>query len=53
MFCEQCGNEIDEYTVFCPKCGTKVKQSIIKGEIIWFTLIAIFILSLSVFFVIY
>ena len=24
-YCEKCGNEIDEETTFCPKCGTNVK----------------------------
>lgn len=24
MYCTKCGNEIDENTLFCPKCGTKV-----------------------------
>ena len=24
MFCSKCGNEVDEGTVFCPKCGEKL-----------------------------
>lgn len=27
MFCNKCGNEIDEKSKFCNKCGTKINQS--------------------------
>lgn len=26
MYCNKCGNEIDEKSEFCSKCGTKIKQ---------------------------
>ncbi|RLI34767.1 hypothetical protein DRO66_08265, partial [Candidatus Bathyarchaeota archaeon] len=28
-YCEKCGNEIDEETTFCPKCGANVKTPVI------------------------
>ena len=28
-YCEKCGNEIDEETTFCPKCGANVKAPVI------------------------
>ena len=24
MFCEKCGNEVDENTKYCDKCGAKI-----------------------------
>lgn len=27
MFCVKCGNQIDDDALFCPMCGTKVKQN--------------------------
>lgn len=32
MFCNKCGNEIDEKSEFCSKCGTKIKQSSKKEQ---------------------
>lgn len=32
-FCFNCGNEIDEKAEICPKCGVRVKQVPIHGEI--------------------
>ena len=26
MYCNKCGNEVDEKSEFCSKCGTKIKQ---------------------------
>lgn len=27
MFCSNCGNEIKDGEVFCPKCGTAIENS--------------------------
>lgn len=31
-FCANCGNEIDEKAEICPKCGVRVKQFPVHGE---------------------
>ncbi|PKM52200.1 MAG: hypothetical protein CVV02_02210 [Firmicutes bacterium HGW-Firmicutes-7] len=26
MFCSQCGNQVDNYLIFCPSCGKKLEK---------------------------
>ena len=32
MYCKECGNEIDDKSKFCSKCGTKIEQDNIVNE---------------------
>lgn len=33
MFCTKCGNQLEEGTLFCPKCGTKVGGAVESVEV--------------------
>lgn len=38
MYCENCGNELEENVVFCSKCGTKVEDKeahVSKRKVLW------------------
>ena len=32
MYCSKCGNEINEGSLFCPKCGAKVDTRVNNDE---------------------
>jgi formate hydrogenlyase subunit 3/multisubunit Na+/H+ antiporter MnhD subunit len=41
MFCTNCGNQIDDKAVICPKCGVPVKggNTNIKSYMVWSVLV--------------
>ncbi|MFA6860520.1 MAG: TM2 domain-containing protein [Clostridia bacterium] len=34
MFCANCGNQIDDKAVICPKCGVPVKKAYKKDKVV-------------------
>lgn len=32
MFCEKCGNKINDGELFCQKCGTKISDEFINAQ---------------------
>ena len=35
MFCNQCGNQVQDDAIFCNKCGFRVKEEVKMGSIIF------------------
>ena len=34
MYCPKCGAQVNDTDTFCPQCGAKLREDVLKGEVV-------------------